>query len=50
MKYLGRKHDLVAQTESEQIRIDLMEAEANDLRYQWVCLCYLMDFVSIIFD
>lgn len=49
LKYLGRKHDLAAKNESEQIRIDLVEAEALDMRSRWVALCYGSDFVSTFF-
>lgn len=48
LKYLGRKHGLAPKTEKEQIRIDLMEAEALDMRSRWVQLCiFTPDFVSI---
>ena len=47
LKYLGRKHGLVAKNEAEQIRVDLMEAEALDIRSGWVALCYGSDFVSV---
>ena len=45
MKYLGRKHGLAAKTEAEQIRVDLIEAEAVDMRMRWSQLCYNADFV-----
>jgi glutathione S-transferase len=48
LKYLGRKHNLVAKTEEEQIRVDLIEAEAIDMRIRWSTLCYNADFVSTI--
>ncbi|EFX60690.1 hypothetical protein DAPPUDRAFT_123298 [Daphnia pulex] len=31
LKYLGRKHNMAAKTEEEQIRVDLIEAEAIDV-------------------
>lgn len=40
LKYLGRKHGLVPGNEQEQIRVDLIEAEAFDQRMRWVQLCY----------
>ena len=48
LKYLARKHGLSGVTDDEKIRLDLIEAEANDLRYKWVVLCYLSDYVSAI--
>ena len=47
MKYLARKHGLVARNESEQIRVDYTEAEAQDMRMAWAYLCYGPDFVSV---
>lgn len=44
LKYLGRKHGLDARNEAEHIRIDLVEAEALDMRSRWVALCYGADF------
>jgi glutathione S-transferase len=49
LKYLGRKHGLIAKNEVEQIRVDLIEAEALDMRSRWVALCYGPNFVSKIF-
>lgn len=46
LKYLGRKHGLVGKSDSEHNRIDLIEAEAMDMRTRWVTLCYGPDFVS----
>jgi glutathione S-transferase len=37
---------MAAKTEEEQIRVDLMEAEAEDMRTKWATLCYHDDFVS----
>ena len=46
LKYLGRKHNLVPRNEAERIRVDLIEAEAMDMRNNWVNLCYMsQDFV-----
>jgi glutathione S-transferase len=48
---LGRKHGLVAKNEKEQLRIDLIEAEAMDMRNKWVMLIYgKADFVSYFFS
>ncbi len=48
LKYLGRKHNLVPKNEEEHRRIDLIEAEAMDMRTKWVAHCYSssVDFVS----
>ena len=48
LKYLGRKHNLVPKNEEEHRRIDLIEAEAMDIRSKWVGLVYSSsaDFVS----
>jgi len=40
LKYLGRKHNLAPLTEQEHIRIDLIEAEAIDIRTKWSHFCY----------
>jgi glutathione S-transferase len=37
---------MAAKTEEEQIRVDLIEAEAEDMRTKWSTLCYHDDFVS----
>jgi hypothetical protein len=39
---------MAAKTEEEQIRVDLIEAEAIDMRTKWGTLCYDADFVSLI--
>nr|CAH0103004.1 unnamed protein product [Daphnia galeata] len=44
LKYLGRKHNLAPKTEEEHIRVDLIEAEAEDMRTKWSTLCYHADF------
>ena len=46
LKYLGRKHNLKANNEAEQIRLDLIEAEALDMRSKWIALVYSPEFVS----
>merc|ERR1712137_979840 len=40
MKYLGRKYDLAPVTEGEHQRVDLIEAEAIDMRGAWGRTCY----------
>ena len=50
LKYLGRKHNMAAKNEEEQIRMDLIEAEAIDMRTKWSTLCYIADFVSNIYQ
>jgi hypothetical protein len=37
---------MAAKNEEEQIRMDLIEAEAIDMRTKWSTLCYIADFVS----
>lgn len=46
LKYLGRKHGLAPKNEEEQRRVDLIEAEAMDMRANWSKTCYSPDFVS----
>lgn len=47
LKYLGRKHGLAPVNEAQQIRVDLIEAEAMDMRTKWTYMCYYTpDFVS----
>ena len=45
-KYLARKHGLVGLNVGENIRINMLEGEVIDLRWQWGVLCYLSDYVS----
>ena len=45
LKYLGRKHNMKANNEKEQIRLDLIEAEAEDMRSKWADLVYSPEFV-----
>ncbi|KAB7505583.1 hypothetical protein Anas_00267 [Armadillidium nasatum] len=40
LKYLGRKHDLVGKTDAENIRVDMTEHEAADMRLEWMNLVY----------
>jgi len=40
MKYIAGKHDLVAKTEKEQLRINVLEGENDQFRYNWAMLCY----------
>jgi len=40
IRYLARKHGLVATTEEEQQRQDLVDGVVNDLRNGWSTLCY----------
>ncbi len=47
MKYLGRKYDLAPVTEGEHQRVDLIEAEAIDMRGAWGRTCYNPDFVIV---
>ena len=50
LKYLGRKHNLAPLSEEEHIRVDLIEAEAMDMRTNWSRLCYYeTDFVKYFF-
>lgn len=45
LKYVGRKYGLAPKTEAEQIRADLIEAEALDIRANWSNTCYSPNFV-----
>lgn len=40
MRYIGRKNDLCGKTESERVRVDIMENQLMDFRNGWVRLCY----------
>lgn len=46
MRHIARKHDLLGQTPEEQDRVDLVDAEINDLRATFTGMCYNPDFVS----
>jgi len=48
LKYLGRKHNMKANNQKEQIRLDLIEAEAEDMRSKWSTLVYSPEFVCSI--
>jgi len=47
LKYLGRKHGMAPKNEAEQIRVDLIEAEAMDIRFKWSATCYNADFDNL---
>jgi len=40
MRYIGRKNDLCGKTETERVRVDIMENQLMDFRNGWVRLCY----------
>jgi len=44
LRYLGRRHGLVPQTDAEWIRVDQAEFEEFDLRDGFASLCYNPDF------
>jgi len=44
MRYIGRKNDMCGKTETERVRVDIMENQLMDFRNGWVYLCY-RDFV-----
>ena len=46
MQYIGKKSNLVAKTENEQIRIDVIQNQIQDLRNSFVQTCKSPDFVS----
>ena len=46
IKYIAGKNNLVAKTEKEQMRINMLEGEADEFRYRWAHLCYDPNFVS----
>ena len=43
LRYLGRKFDLIAETEEQSVRMDLIENQAMDLRNGFVRFCYGSD-------
>ncbi|XP_040854577.1 glutathione S-transferase Mu 1-like isoform X2 [Ochotona curzoniae] len=46
VRYLGRKHNLCGETEEEKIRVDILENQVMDNRWQLVAICFNPDFVS----
>nr|XP_048299440.1 glutathione S-transferase Mu 2-like isoform X1 [Myodes glareolus] len=44
LRYLGRKHNLCGETEEERIRIDILEKQVMDTRFQLVMVCYSPEF------
>ncbi|KAL7647621.1 UNVERIFIED_CONTAM: hypothetical protein RMT77_001221 [Armadillidium vulgare] len=40
LRHIARKHNLTGKTECENVRIDMSEGEAGDLRSAWVKLVY----------
>jgi glutathione S-transferase len=40
MRYLGRKNGMDGETETEKVRVDIMENQAMDFRNGFVSLCY----------
>ena len=46
LRHIARKHGLLGQTPEEQARVDIADAQINDLRGGFVGMCYNPDFVS----
>jgi len=44
LRYLARKNNLLGKTEEERIRVDILESEINDLRREFVGMCYSPSF------
>lgn len=47
LRYIGRKHDLLGKTETERVRVDMMENQGMDFRNGLVRLCYNPDFDNL---
>ncbi|GCC34010.1 glutathione S-transferase Mu 1-like [Chiloscyllium punctatum] len=47
MRYIARKHNLVGETEDEQIRVDMLENQSMDFRMGFVRLAYNPDFEDL---
>ncbi|XP_040851567.1 glutathione S-transferase Mu 1-like isoform X1 [Ochotona curzoniae] len=47
VRYLGRKHNLCGETEEEKIRVDILENQAMDNRWQLGTICYNPDFEKL---
>ncbi|KFO22831.1 glutathione S-transferase Mu 2 [Fukomys damarensis] len=44
MRYIARKHNLCGETEEERIRVDILENQVMDVRFQLAMVCYNPDF------
>ncbi|KAM7318083.1 hypothetical protein ACRRTK_022820 [Alexandromys fortis] len=44
LRYLARKHNLCGETEEERIRIDILENQVMDTRFQLAMVCYSPEF------
>ncbi|XP_038167041.1 glutathione S-transferase Mu 2-like [Arvicola amphibius] len=44
LRYIARKHNLCGETEEERIRIDILENQVMDNRFQLVMVCYSPEF------
>ncbi|XP_075837741.1 glutathione S-transferase Mu 2-like isoform X1 [Microtus pennsylvanicus] len=44
LRYIARKHNLCGETEEERIRIDILENQAMDTRFQLAMVCYSPEF------
>uniref|UniRef100_G1TV91 Glutathione S-transferase n=1 Tax=Oryctolagus cuniculus TaxID=9986 RepID=G1TV91_RABIT len=47
LRYLARKHGLCGETEEERIRVDILENQLMDNRFQLVNVCYSPDFEKL---
>ncbi|MCL4168410.1 UNVERIFIED_CONTAM: hypothetical protein GTU68_048617, partial [Idotea baltica] len=46
LRYIARKNGLVAKTDAEKMRVDILENEAMDIMRGWRMLCKNPDFVG----
>ncbi|KAM4871667.1 glutathione S-transferase Mu 2-like [Thomomys bottae] len=47
LRYIARKHNLCGETEEENIRIDILENQVWDIRFQLVGLCFNADYEKL---
>lgn len=47
LRYIGRKHDLLGQTEAEKVNVDMMLEQAMDFRNGLVRLAYSKDYETL---
>nr|AEI27296.1 mu-class gst glutathione S-transferase [Cipangopaludina cathayensis] len=50
LRYIARKHNLLGQTEQEQVNVDMMVENAMDFRNGVVRLCYNPDYEKLLKD
>ncbi|XP_040854599.1 glutathione S-transferase Mu 1-like isoform X2 [Ochotona curzoniae] len=47
VRYLGRKHNLCGETEEEKIRVDILENQVMDNRWQLIMVCKSPDYEKL---